>query len=425
MFRYLPDPASEFAPEVDWIHNLVTDISVFFTVAIVGTMIYFAIKYRRKGGIDHPTPHIEGNIYFEILWTALPTVISAIVAYYGYIGFDKMRNMPQGADTIEIAVEGRKWAWSFTYPNGKTTVGEFSVPVGKPIKLRITSRDVLHSFFVPGMRTKMDAVPGQYTFQWFRPVKTGPQQVFCTEYCGTNHSGMLATMNVLSEYDYEQWVTQKERIGSPADEGKKLYVQQICNSCHTLDGSRLVGPSFLNIYGRKGKFDDGTEYIVDDNYIKESILDPQKHIVEGFPRPSPMLAYQGKLSDIDIENIIAYMKSLKDAPPKVVKKAQSTENLSPLDYGKVLYKDKACFGCHSIDGSKVVGPSFKGLYKKSGEFEEGGTYVADEAYIKESILNSQKHIVKGFPKPSLMPNYEGQLGDREILALIEFIKSVQ
>lgn len=424
MFRFLPEQASDFAPTVDTINNLITDLSVFFTVLIVGAMIYFAIRYRRKGSVDHETPRIEGSHFLEIVWTVVPTLICIWVAAYGVIGFRTMREVPAGA--LEIEVKGRQWAWSFTYPNGKKTADEFVVPVGKPVKLIISSEDVLHSFFVPAMRTKVDAVPGQYTYQWFRPVKTGDFDVFCTEYCGTKHSAMLAKVRVVSEAEFDRWVSDKGKALSPAEQGEALVKLNACGSCHSVDGSAVVGPTFLKLYGRQGEFDDGQPYTADENYIRESILYPQAHVVKGYPRPSPMPAFEGKLSDEDISNIIAYLKSLNEAPKVVQKKAQvDLASLSPAERGKKYYSEKLCIGCHSLDGSRVVGPSFKGLYGKEGKFTDGTSYVADDAYITESILKPNAHVVEGYPAPSPMPVYEGQLSNEQVTDIIEFIKTVK
>lgn len=424
MFRFLPEQASDFAPTVDSINNLITDLSVFFTVLIVGAMIYFAIRYRRKGALDHETPRIEGSHFLEILWTVVPTLICIWVAVYGVVGFRTMREVPAGA--LEIEVKGRQWAWSFTYPNGKKTADEFVVPVGKPVKLIISSEDVLHSFFVPAMRTKVDAVPGQYTYQWFRPVKTGDFDVFCTEYCGTAHSAMLAKVRVVSEAEFDRWLADKGRALSPAEQGEALVKLNACGSCHSVDGASIVGPTFLKLYGRQGEFDDGTQYTADENYIRESILYPQAHVVKGYPHPSPMPAFEGKLSDEDISNIIAYLKSLNEAPKVVQKKPQvDLASLSPADRGKQYYTEKLCIGCHSLDGSRVVGPSFKGLYGREGKFTDGASYVADDAYITESILKPNAHVVEGYPSPSPMPVYEGQLSNEQVTDIIEFIKTVK
>lgn len=424
MFRYLPEPASDFAPLVDNIHNMVTDLSVFFTVLIVGVMIYFAIIYRKKDGVDHETPAIEGSTILELIWTIVPTLICIVVAGYGYYGFKKIREVPPGA--LEINVTGKQWAWSFKYDNGKEVGDEFVVPVNKAIKLILTSTDVLHSFFVPSMRTKMDAVPGRYTMQWFRPVKTGDYNVFCTEYCGTLHSNMLAKMRVVSEAEYERWVNDKGGGAKPADLGRQVFTVKACASCHSLDGSPRVGPTFLNLYGRKTKCINGEEFIADDEYLRRSILNAQANIVEGFPSPSPMPMFEGQLTQDDVSNLIAFIKTVKGEAKKVeaVQQVDLTK-LSPAERGKLHYQNKACIGCHSLDGSSVVGPTFKGLYGRNEEMADGTSVVANDEYIKESILKSQAKIVKGFANPSPMPPYEGQFNDQDLADIIEFIKTVK
>ena len=424
MFRYLPEQASDFAYVVDDANYLVTDISVFFTVIIVGAMIYFAVRYRKRDGVDHETPQIEGSKALELVWTIVPSIICIFVAAYGYIGFTKMRTAPREA--IEIQVFGQQWQWSFEYPNGKKTTNEFTVPVGKAVKLIMTSKDVLHSFFVPGMRTKMDVIPGRYTMEWFRPIKTGPQQVFCTEYCGTSHSGMLATLNVVSESEYERWVEDKGRVLSPVEEGAKLYNEKACVGCHSLDGTPRVGPSFLNLYGRKEMMEGGEGMMVDENYLKESIINSQARIVMGYGTATKMPAFEGQLTDDEVGKLIMFIKAQKGeaAKPKTTSAADLAK-LTPDQRGKKLYVEKVCSGCHSIDGSKVVGPSFKGVYGREAEWDDGMKYKADDAYIKDSILNPQAHIVKGYPHPSPMPGYQGQLDDSQIGDIIEFMKTLK
>ena len=430
MFRYLPEQASDFAPLVDNIHNLVTDLSVLFTVLITGVTIYFAFKYRKRNGVDHETPAIEGSHTLEIIWTVVPTIICIIVGWYGYYGFTKIREVPEDEPgLVEINVTGQKWIWNFKYPNGKEVGGdgvEFVVPVNHAVKLVLTSKDVLHSFFVPSMRTKMDAVPGHYTMQWFRPVKTGTYNVFCTEYCGDQHSKMLAKMKVVSDADYERWVNEKGGGAKPADLGRQLYANKACGSCHSLDGSRLVGPSFLNLYMKKGKCDDGADYVADDEYLREAILYSSKRIVEGYTKPSAMPSFENTLSQDDITNLIAFIKTQKGEAKKPVQaKTQDLSKLSPAERGKLHYQNKACIGCHSLDGTAVVGPTFKGLYGREEELLDGAKIVADDAYIKESILNSQAKIVKGYSNPSPMPPYEGQLNDQDIADIIEYIKTIK
>lgn len=432
MFRYLPEQASEFAPNVDWIHNLVTDISVFFTVAIVGVMIYFAVKYRQRDGVDHETPRIEGSHLLELIWTVVPTVICIFVAGYGYAYYNEIRHVPPGAMTVNII--GQKWKWDFQYPNGKMATGELVVPVDEPVKLVMTSRDVLHSFFVPAMRIKTDLVPGQYTYQWFKPIKTGEYQAFCTEYCGLNHSAMLAKVKVVSKAEYDRWVndrSEEEKLKkmNPADLGRQLYVSKGCNACHSLDGNRGVGPSFLKVFGKQEKLTDGTTVTVDENYIKHSIEEPNAQIVDTYVPAMPSFA--GQLNPQQIDSLIAFIKTIdgtqKEMPKVVVApKAEDTAALakmSPVERGKKWYAEKICVTCHTIDGTKLVGPSLKGIYGHEQKLTDGTSVEVNDEYIKNSILKPASQIAEGFTP--MMPPYEGQLSDEQIKDITEFIKSLK
>jgi cytochrome c oxidase subunit 2 len=431
MFRFLPEQASDFAPHVDWLHNLITDISVFFTVAIVGAMIYFAVRYRQRDGKDHATPQILGSHTLEIIWTVVPTIICIFVAYWGIVYYREMRQVPENALTIDV--RGQKWKWDFEYENGKKTTGEIVVPVNTPVKLVLSSRDVLHSFFLPSMRVKKDAIPGQYTYLWFRPVKEGTYQAYCTEYCGKEHSAMLASLKVVSETEYARWIADRSeeemlaKLG-PKERGKAIYAQKGCNACHSLDGSRLVGPSLLNLYQRKGKTTEGADYVADENYLKESILHPNAKIVATF-MPNLMPAFDGQLTDEDLDGLIAFIRSVDGsavAAPVVAKPAAAElANLTPVQKGEKVYRDAAyaCFGCHSIDGSKVVGPSFKGSYGSKRKLTNGSEVVIDEAYIKSSILNPAEQIADGYG--NMMPSFQGRISDEDIANITEYIKSLK
>lgn len=431
MFRYLPEQASDVAPKVDWLHNLITDLSVFFTVAIVGTMLYFAFKYRAKDGVDHETPRIEGSHFLEAVWTLLPTVICVFVGAYGIIIFKEIRETPK--DALTINVTARQWKWDFQYENGKQLTSEAVIPVDTPVKFVLTANDVLHSFFIPEMRVKADAIKGRYTYVAFKPVKTGEYTIFCTEYCGTDHSGMLAKLRVVSKEEFDRWVNdQSDKIKyKPAEMGASLYVEKGCKTCHSLDGTKLVGPTFQKIYNRQGTLDDGSQYTADENYIRESILNPNAKIVQGFPHPSPMPAFAGLIDDSQVQSIIAFMKTLDGSAPAAAAStsqfafAKADTNLSPADRGKALYAAKACVGCHSLDGSKVVGPTFKALYGHDVDLADGSKVKADDAYLKDSILNPNSQIVQGFA-PGLMPqNFKDLLSEQDVADIIEFIKSVK
>jgi cytochrome c oxidase subunit 2 len=431
MFRYLPEQASEFADSVDWIHHVITDISVFFTVAIVGSMIYFAIRYRRRNGVDHATPMIEGNVFLEVVWTVVPSLICVFVFAYGFIGYRELRQVPENALTINVW--GQKWHWEFGYENGKRTIGELVVPVDEPVKMVMTSRDVLHSFFVPSMRVKSDVVPGLYTYVSFTPIRTGTFNIFCTEYCGRLHSRMLATLRVVSRAEYEKWLAddteaRRRATMSPVILGQTLYRERGCANCHSMDGTRLVGPTLLDLFGKEGKLADGSTYVADENYLRRSILQPGAEIVAGYANLMP--SYEGQLDDDQIYQLIAFIKALDsenphpDLAPPVEDPAVSDiapKELTALERGERYYRQYGCQGCHSLDGAAMVGPTFKGLYMKEGRFEDGTTYVADEDYIRRSIVNPAAEIVEGYP--NVMPAF--QLPENEMSDLLEYIKSIE
>jgi cytochrome c oxidase subunit 2 len=434
MLGLLGEQASDFAHKVDYAHDVVTIISVLCTVAIVGVMLYFAVIYRQRNGVDHETPAIEGNNTLEVIWTVFPTLVCVWVAWLGYDAFVDIRNVPENA--MEINVTGRKWAWDFQYKNGKRTTAELVVPVGEPVKLVMTSKDVLHSFFVPVMRTKMDVIPGRYTYEWFRPIKTGDFQVFCTEYCGNEHSGMLARLKVLPKAEFERWLADdsaERKLASlkPSDRGRELYVSKQCVTCHSLDGSPKVGPTWLKIFGKEGKLESGESYKADENYIRESILNPQAKTVAGYPKMG-MPAYAGQLSDDDITGLIEFMKTvdgttkIEVAPALPKKPAAASKAATPAERGKELINDGAnlCATCHSIDGSKMVGPSFKGLWGRKEKLADGSEVQVDEAYIKESIWKPAAKVVAGYP-PVMPAMYEGKLTEENLNDIIEYLKTLQ
>ena len=435
MFRYLPEQASDFAHRVDWLNNLITDLSVFFTVIIFGTAIYFAIKYRRKQDQPSNTPRIEGDHRLEIIWTVVPTIICIFIAYEGLDIYKALRSPP--ANTLDIQVWGRSWGWDFEYANGKKTTDEFTVPVDKPIRLVMKSRDVLHSFFIPAMRVKNDVIPNKFTQLWFRPVKTGQFNVFCTEYCGDKHSAMLAKLNVVSQAEYERWYNDDSEAYlaskfSPADKGFKVY-KTYCQTCHSLDGSRVIGPTWKGLWGTERVFEDGSKAAVDENYITESILYPAKQIVQGYP--NAMVTYEGILSDDDITHVIAFLKEVDSYAEKAKAEAQQVEeesqaddspqdtaSLTPVEKGAKLYTELGCNACHSVDGTRLVGPSLKGLWQRKGKFTDGTEYVADAEYIRSSILQPAAQIVEGYPN-GMLP-YEGRIDDQQIVDITEYIKSL-
>ncbi len=429
MFRYLPEQGSELAPKIDFVNHLITDLSVFFTAAVVGAMLYFAIRYRRTP--QNPaseTPQIKDNHFLEIIWTVVPTIISAFVAYMGLIYFYELRSVPKDAMTINVVA--KKWDWSFEYSNGKKTLGEFVVPVDKPVRLLMQSRDVLHSLYIPGMRVKADVIPGRYTYVSFKPVRTGEYHTFCTEYCGASHWNMRAELKVVSQTEYDAWLNDKSaelraNSSSPAERGAAVFKAKGCTSCHSLGTNRIVGPGLAGIFGEEHELEGGATVKVDENYIKTSILNPAAQIRKGYP--NAMTPFAGLVTDAEVDDLIALIKGLEKsaapATPEVAVAAVDLSKLTPAERGHKIMEGKACLGCHSVDGSALVGPTYKGIYGRKGKLADGSDYVADDAYIKESILNPTAKVVQGFAPA--MPPYAGQLSDDDIKDITEYLKTVK
>ena len=305
---WLPPQISTLAGGVDRLFYFLLYLCSFFFLAIVLAMVFFAIRYRRRSK-DQTTSGVKGNLKIEILWSVIPAILLMIIFAWGYFGFLKI-NIPPG-NTLDVRVQGQKWSWSFEYPKNGITSPELVVPVNQPVRLTMYSKDVIHSFFVPAFRIKKDLLPNRYTVLWFEATELGTYQIFCAEYCGTGHSQMLSKVKVLSSYDFEQWlVAGGEQAGgmSSVDFGKNLFTQQGCNACHTVDGKPLVGPTLFKKFGLTEKFTDGTSVKIDENYIRESLMDPNAKVVAGFPPVMP--TYKGRLTDKQVNALIDYLKSL-------------------------------------------------------------------------------------------------------------------
>lgn len=328
---FMPPAATEIASKVDSIYAFLLWGSLISFILLIGGMIFFVFKYKRQSGTDK-TAYITHNHTAEFLWSFIPFVIFMLAFAWGWIVYHEMRSFPDNA--LEVHVVGKKWAWRFLYKNGKEVQGSMDaqnkalppvmvVPLGKPVKLIMSSekmvpggddptdRPVLHSFFIPAFRTKQDVVPGRYTALWFKAEKEGEFQVFCAEYCGASHYGMQAKVKVVPVADFENWLSSEGSGNlSLADKGRELYAQKACIGCHSLDGNRGVGPTFKGIFGMEESTDAG-KVKVDENYLRESILDPQKKIVATYSKPSPMPTFAGQLSDDDINALIEFIKTVK------------------------------------------------------------------------------------------------------------------
>lgn len=351
-YAFFPEDASTFADANDWLFAFISWVSVAFFIPIAVLLFYFAFKYRKPKG-EPAESNVAHNTPLEVAWSVFPSFFLVAMFVLGARHYLDQRTVPEGAD--EIGVQAYKWGWTFDYGNN-VKQPELHIVEGEPVKLTMQSTDVIHSLYVPAFRAKKDIVPGRFNYMWFLPTKANEQisddelasytaelkaeqrewdqdayhqfqvtkdgyrfyDLYCTEYCGTNHSQMQAMVVVhKTRADRDAWVkkySKRQEGVSQADYGKQLYGNRGCSGCHSIDGSKLVGPSFLNLYGSRHGIEGGSEVLVDENYVRESILYPKAKIVSGYPAVMP--SYKGQLTDDDIESLIAYLKQISDQAPK-------------------------------------------------------------------------------------------------------------
>ena len=293
---------------VDSIFFFIMAVCIALLAGVTGVMLYFVVRYSRKRN-PHPED-VADNLPLEIFWTVVPTLLVLVIFWVGWKGFQYMRTVPP--DAMLVKVTGRMWSWSFEYENGKRS-NVLNVPLQRPVKLAITSADVLHSLFIPAYRIKEDAVPGLETYLWFLPDEIGTYDLFCTEYCGAGHSAMITKVAVLSPKDFEQWYGAAEKPAESTPhlpDGAKLIQERGCNACHSLDGSVKIGPTFKGLFGRKeivvaaGK---ERTITVDEGYIVRSIKDPAADVVKGFPPIMPAMP----MTDEELRALVDHLKTLK------------------------------------------------------------------------------------------------------------------
>lgn len=308
---WMPQQGSTFAKPHDAAWDFYVWVSIFFFVIVIGPMAWFAVKYKRKSETEKTSP-IDHHLGLEIFWTAIPTVLLIYMFWVGFKIFADSQVAPNDAMTIKVT--GQMYSWKFEYPDG-TVTQELGVPKDKPVRLVMSSIDTIHAFWVPEFRLKADVVPNLYTTMWFEATHELESVVECAEYCGNGHSTMLTRVFVMPTGDadksgtFENWLANGgEKFPLPPLQlGQKKY-GQVCKSCHSLDGSKLVGPSFKGIWGRQTALADGTTVTVDENYVRNSIVNPSSQIVSGYPDQMPPMGY---LKDRDIEGIIAFLKEQK------------------------------------------------------------------------------------------------------------------
>ena len=297
------------AGRVDALYFFLLAISVFFSLLIAGLIVFYAIRYRRRDPMSVGEV-IHEAMALEITWTVIPFIISMVIFVWGASVYFAMSRPPD--ETLNIYVVGKQWMWKFQHLDGQREINELHVPSGRPVKLIMTSEDVIHDVFVPAFRVKADVIPGRYTNLWFQPTKPGRYHLFCAEYCGTRHSGMTGEVIVMEPSEFQAWLTGGALEGSLASAGAKLFNDLACNTCHRPDAQGR-GPILEGLFGNTVKLQNGETMTVDEAYVRESILNPSAKVTAGFQPIMP--TFQGLVTEEQLLELIEYVKSLKALPP--------------------------------------------------------------------------------------------------------------
>jgi len=303
-----PDRASAMAGRVDALYFFLVGLTVFFSLLIAGLIVYYAVKFHRRdpGAVG---ARIHGSMTLEIAWSVIPLLITLVIFVWGASVFFAMTRPPD--DTLNIYVVGKQWMWKFQHLDGEREINELHVPLGRPVKLIMTSEDVIHDLFVPAFRMKADVIPGRYTNIWFEPTKPGRYRLFCAEYCGTRHSGMIGEVVVMGPTEYQTWLSGGAPEGSLASTGARLFQDLACNTCHRPDAQGR-GPVLEGLFGKSVPLQSGETVTVDEAYIRESILTPAAKVTAGFQPIMP--AFQGLVSEEQLLALVEYVKSLQALP---------------------------------------------------------------------------------------------------------------
>jgi len=446
-------PASNWG-SIDTTLFITLIISGIFFIAVTLFMAVALIRFRhKKGGRAAYQPENKKLETWLIIVTSIG--IAAMLAP-GLVVYDDFIRVPKNAYELEVVAQ--QWQWAFRFPGqdgklGKSDIkfvdsvnplgldpkdsagqddvlirsNEVHLPLDQPVKVLLRSKDVLHDFYIPQIRSKMDMVPGMVSYFWFTPTVIGKYEILCAEYCGVGHYNMRGYMIVEDRTAFEQWLNSQPTFAqtlttaakpsrdSVLEKGRQLVEKLGCSACHSQDGTASLGPGWKGLYGRTEQLADGTSVLVDEAYVKESILDPKARLVQGYP--PVMVAYT--LTEDELGAVVALIKSLGVAQqePSTGEKLDGGDDLATQ--GQRLAQSLGCLACHSVDGSKGVGPSWQGLYNEPVTLADGSTIKADEGYIKDSVLNPGAKIVKGYA--AIMPAFTPS--DQELNALIAFIKS--
>jgi cytochrome c oxidase subunit II len=304
---FAPDQASSFASGVDSLYGFLWSLTIVIGFVLTLLILYFAIKYRRRDEDEIPRP-VRASHRLEAVWIIVPFFVTMGIFAWGAGIYYRMYRPPEEA--IDVYVVGKQWMWKFQHLDGHREINELHVPVGRKVKLTMTTEDVIHSFFVPAFRIKMDVVPGKYSTIWFEPTKAGRYHLFCAEYCGTSHSGMIGWIDVLEAPEYQAWLSGGAAGGSLSASGEQLFQQLACNTCHKADGTGR-GPSLQGVFGKPVQLSNGQRVEVDEPYVRESITNPKAKVVAGYDPIMP--TFQGQVSEEQLVQLIAYIRSLSNA----------------------------------------------------------------------------------------------------------------
>jgi cytochrome c oxidase subunit 2 len=303
-FRLHPEQASTFASDTDSLYFFLTAVSAFFTLVIFVAVVYCAVKYRRRAGDDRVPRPILGSLGLEVLWSVVPFIFAMIFFFWGARTYFKIARPP--ANAMEIYVVGKQWMWKMQHPNGTREINTLHVPLGQPVKLIMSSQDVIHSYFIPAFRVKQDVVPGRYSVLWFEATKVGEFHLFCAEYCGTQHSGMVGKVVVMEQQEYEAWLSGTIPDEPPAVAGQRLFTSLGCLTCHGAQAPTMAG-----LYQSTVELDSGRKVLADEQYLRRSITNSTDEIVKGFKPIMP--SFRGQVSEEQLSSLIAYIKSLQSA----------------------------------------------------------------------------------------------------------------
>ncbi len=307
------------APNVDALFIFLTLLSLGMTLSIFAVIIVFLAKYRRRKGVD-ATP-IHGSVALELGWSIIPLMIFMLIFAWGAVIFFQERTPPRSS--AEVYVVAKQWMWKIEHAEGQHELNELHVPVGRDVRLIMTSQDVIHSFYIPAFRIKQDVLPGRYTMEWFHATKPGTYHLFCAEYCGTMHSGMVGDIVVMTQPDYEVWMAGGKPGGSMASSGADLFQSLGCVTCHRADAQGR-GPSLVGVFGKPVLLEDGRTVVADENYVRESIMSPAAKVVNGYKPIMPV--FQGLVTDEQLNSLVAYVKSLSQPPAGTQSAAAGTKS---------------------------------------------------------------------------------------------------